>query len=174
VSTLVLPKPSLVALVGAAGSGKSTFAARWFAADDVLSSDAYRAMLTGDEADQRATKAAFSILHREVARRLVAGRSVVVDATNVERAARRALIARARTAGVPAVAIVFNLPPALVHERNRGRTGRVVDPSVVDRHLDRLARTLARHELVEEGFDDVVVLRSAADVDGTSVEWRSS
>ena len=172
-ATLVLRNPSLVTLVGAAGSGKSTFAARWFAAEDVLSSDAYRAMLTGDEADQRATKTAFSILHREVASRLAAGRPVVVDATNVERAARRALITRARAAGVPAVAIVFNLPPALVHERNRRRMGRVVDPSVVDRHLDRLARTLARHELVEEGFDDVVVLRSAADVDGTSVEWRS-
>jgi len=173
VATLVLPNPSLVALVGAAGSGKSTFAARWFAADVVLSSDAYRAILTGDESDQAATRTAFSILHREVARRLAAGRPVVVDATNVERAARRALIARARAAGVPAVAIVLNLPPTLVHERNRGRTGRVVDPAVVDRHLDRLARTIARHELAEEGFDDVVVLRSAADVDGASVEWRT-
>ena len=35
-----LPDPSLVVLIGASGSGKSTFAARHFAPDEVLSSDA--------------------------------------------------------------------------------------------------------------------------------------
>ena len=61
-ATVVLPDPSLVLLVGAAGSGKSTFAARHFGADEVLSSDAMRARLSGDEADQRVSRAAFAII----------------------------------------------------------------------------------------------------------------
>jgi len=50
-----LPEPCLVVLIGAAGSGKSTLAARLFAPDEVLSSDANRALLTGDAADQGVT-----------------------------------------------------------------------------------------------------------------------
>lgn len=163
---IAIPDPSLVVLVGPAGSGKSTFAARHFAPDDVLSSDAYRALLSGDEADQRRTRAAFSILHRETARRLAAGRLVVVDATNVEQHARRALVARANAAGIRAIAIVFALPPGVVQARNAARTERVVDSEVVDRHLDGLARTLGDGGIVGEGFAAVHVLRSALEVDG--------
>ena len=82
-------RPGLVVLIGAAGAGKTTLAARLFAADEVISSDELRARVSGNATDQRATRLAFAILHREVARRLAAGRLVVVDATSVERAARR-------------------------------------------------------------------------------------
>ena len=39
-----VPRLALVVLVGMSGSGKSTFAHRWFRATEVLSSDAFRAM----------------------------------------------------------------------------------------------------------------------------------
>jgi protein phosphatase len=169
VGTIAIPDPSLVVLVGAAGSGKTTFAARHFGGDEPLSSDAFRELLSGDAADQRRTRAAFSLLHREVVRRLAAGRLVVVDATNVERHARRALVTRARLAGVPAVAIVLALPASVVHERNAARSGRVVDPAVVDRHLEGLAATLAAGGINNDGFAVVHVFRSAAEVDGVTV-----
>ena len=162
-----LRDPTLVVLVGAAGSGKSTFAARWFAPSEILSSDAFREILTGDASDQRATKTAFSIIHREVTKRLAAKRTVVVDATNVEVAARRQLIARARFATVPAVAIVFALPRDVVLARNAARRGRVVDRAIVERHVERLEAALP--DLPNEGFDEVVVLRSAAGVDTTEI-----
>src|SRR5919197_5801069 len=103
-----IPDPSLVVLVGAAGSGKTTFAARWFAPEEVLSSDALREVVSGDAADQRATRSAFGILHRALTRRLAAGRLTVIDATNVQAYARRALLRRSALAGVPAVALVFD------------------------------------------------------------------
>jgi protein phosphatase len=159
--------PTLVVLVGAAGSGKSTFAARWFDPSEVLSSDAFREILSGDASDQRATKAAFSIIHREVTKRLAARRTVVVDATNVEASARRQLIARARFAGVPAVAIVFALPRDIVLARNAARPGRVVDPAIVERHLDRLETGLA--SLATEGFDLVAIVRTPDEVEAIEV-----
>ncbi len=97
---IVIPDPSLVILVGAAGSGKSTFATRHFRPSEILSSDAMRVLISGDEADQHATDAAFGRLHRELERRLQERLLTVVDATNVERRARRALLARAVAAGV--------------------------------------------------------------------------
>jgi predicted kinase len=172
VHTIALRDPSLVVLVGAAGAGKSTFAARNFDAEEVLSSDAFRALLSGDEADQGRTRAVFSILHREVARRLAAGRLVVVDATNVERHARRALVALAKAAGVPAIAIVLALPRDAVHARNAGRTRRVVDRAVVDRHLGRLALAIDNGGIAAEGFDEVHLLRSVAEVDDAVIKRR--
>jgi predicted kinase len=116
-----IPDPALVVLVGAAGAGKTTFAARHFAADEVLSSDGLREAISGDAADQRATGPAFAALHRALTRRLHAGRLTVVDATNVTPTARGALLRRAAAAGVPAFAIVLDMPPALVIARNASR-----------------------------------------------------
>jgi protein phosphatase len=152
-------------LVGAAGAGKSTLAARLFDPSEILSSDAYREALSGDAADQRVTRLAFTILHRELERRLAARRLVVVDATNVATAARRALLARAAAAGLPAIAIVLALPAAVVAARNAGRPGRVVDQGVVDRHLRRLATALATAHLDREGFTTVRLLITTAEVE---------
>ena len=164
---IVIPDPSLVILVGAAASGKSTFATRHFRPSEILSSDAMRALISGDEADQHATDAAFGRLHRELERRLQERLLTVVDATNVERRARRALLARAVAAGVPSLALVLDLRPAVVLARNAARTGRVVDEAVVQRHLLRLRSCLdgPGGGLRAEGFDQVVVLRDPREVD---------
>jgi protein phosphatase len=167
---VILPDPALVALVGAAGSGKSTMAARLFPPDEVLSSDFLRAAIAGDERDQRATRPAFAALHRALARRLASGRLTVVDATNVERHARRALLRRAAAAGVPAIAIVLDLPAPLVLARNAARPGRTVDPRIVRDHLELLRSALAGGDLATEGWSAVVRIRAATDLDDLSIE----
>jgi predicted kinase len=174
VTELVVPDPSLVVLIGAAGAGKSTFAARHFEPSEILSSDAYRALVSGDESDQRATRAAFGRLHRALEERLAGRLLTVVDATNVERSARRALLARAAGAGLPAVAIV--LAPATVLARNAGRTGRIVEEAVVQRHLARLRRTLddPRSYLRDEGFQQVVIVLDPVELDGLEIVRRST
>ena len=178
---LRLPEPCLVVLVGAAGAGKSTLAARLFSPDDVLSSDAHRAYVAGNEADQRATRTAFSILHRRLAQRLAEGRSAVVDATNVQAHARRSLLRRAAAHGVPAVAIVLDLAAVEVLGRNAARPGRRVPEAVVRRQLDDLARSIGEgangaaapmaRGLAAEGFAAVHVVRSSAELDALEVEW---
>jgi predicted kinase len=172
VSNLVLPDPSLVVLIGAAGSGKSTLAARLFAPDEILSSDALRATVSGNEADQRASAVAFRILHRTLERRLSRGELTVIDATNTKADHRRPLTARARATRTPTVAIVLDLPPTTVLAQNTARTERVVDPSIVHRHLAGVRRTVDDDALAAEGFDHVVLLRSTTDIADLRVERR--
>ena len=50
-----IPKLSLVVLIGASGSGKSTFARKHFLPTEVISSDACRAMVSDDENDKTVT-----------------------------------------------------------------------------------------------------------------------
>jgi protein phosphatase len=171
---IVIADPSLVVLVGAAGAGKSTFAARHFAEGEVLSSDRFRAIVSGDEADQSATRAAFGRLHRELARRLANRRLTVVDATSVEPSARRALLVRARAAGVPAVAIVLDLPPSVVLTRNAERRPRTVAEEIVLHHLERLRASVDGSDpaIHHEGFDTIVLLRDEAEADQVIVRRR--
>lgn len=170
-AAIAIPDPSLVVLVGAAGAGKTIFAARHFDPSEVLSSDAYRALIAGNEADQRATRAAFGRLHRDLDRRLGEGRLTVVDATNVERAARRALLARAQAARIPAVAIVLDLPADIILAQNAARSRRVVGETTVRRHLARL-RSIVNGPgagLRAEGFSQVVVLRDPVELETVRV-----
>ena len=156
-ASLIIPDPSLVLLVGAAGSGKSTLAARLFAPDEIVSSDALRAVVAGDEADQRASAVAFRILHRTLDRRLAAGLLTVVDATNTVAAHRSPITRRATTAGLPRVAIVLDLRPDVVHAQN-ARRNRIVVPDVIDRQLAGVRETVDRGRLQVEGYEPVVVL----------------
>jgi len=168
---LDVPDPSLIVLVGAAGSGKSTFVARHFAPDEILSSDAFRALVSGDPANQAATKPAFGALHRAVVARLRSGRLTVIDATNVQPHARRALVARAAEAGVPVVAIVLELPPDVVLARNarRGGAAAVPEPAVLAQ-LDALSATLAADPaLAWSGFTRVHHLRTPTQADAVVV-----
>lgn len=166
---LQLPDPCLVVLIGAAGSGKSTLAARLFAPDAILSSDDLRAVVAGDARDQRATRTAFAILHRQLERRLAEGRTTVVDATSVTPFARRGLLARAAAHAVPAVAIVLDLDPAIVLARNAARVDRVVPELVVRRHLAELRRSLRPGALLAEGFTAVHMLRTPDTVDALTI-----
>jgi len=158
-----------VVLVGAAGSGKSTLAARVFRPDEVLSSDAYRGLVSGDESNQAVTRVAFRLLHRDLHRRLAEGRTSVVDATNVTSFARRSLARVGATHRVPVVAIVLDLDRELVLARNATRPGNIVPVEAVERQLLDLARSFRRGDFEKEGFASTWHLRTAAEVDALGV-----
>src|ERR1700729_2119133 len=93
---LAIPELSLVVLIGVSGSGKSTFAREHFRATEVISSDFCRGLVSDDENDQAATYDAFAVLHFIAGRRLAQPRFTVVDATNVQREARKPLVELAK------------------------------------------------------------------------------
>src|SRR3954454_21484616 len=107
---ITIPELSIVALVGASGSGKSTFARKHFKPTEVLSSDFCRGLVADDENDQGASDDAFDVLHYIAGKRLARGNLVLVDATNVSREGRQPLVTLAKRYHVIPVAIVFDLP----------------------------------------------------------------
>ena len=159
---------SLVVLVGATGSGKSTFARRHFKPTEVISSDFCRGLVSDDENDQGATKDAFDVLHYIAGKRLAAGRRTVVDATSVQSDARRQLIDLAKQYDVLPIAIVLDVPEEVCAERNAARTDRADMPRrVIHRHTRELRRSL-RH-LEREGFRKVHILRGVDEVEHATV-----
>ncbi|MFF8016669.1 polynucleotide kinase-phosphatase [Streptomyces sp. NPDC007929] len=159
---------SLVVLVGATGSGKSTFARRHFKPTEVISSDFCRGLVSDDENDQAATRDAFDVLHYIAGKRLAAGRRTVVDATSVQSDARRQLIDLAKQYDVLPIAIVLDVPEEVCAERNAARTDRADMPRrVIHRHTRELRRSL-RH-LEREGFRKVHILRGVDEVENATI-----
>lgn len=165
---LTVPELSLVVLIGASGSGKSTFARRHFKPTEVLSSDFFRGLVADDESDQSATRDAFEVLLQVAEKRLAKRRLTVIDATNVQRDARRPLVALARKYHCLPVAIVLALDPRLSEERNRARSDRDFGRRVVRQQASQLRASL-RH-LQREGFRYVHVLRTPEEVESAGVE----
>ena len=164
---LNIPELSLVALVGASGSGKTTFGREHFGPYEVISSDFCRGLVADDENDNGATRDAFDVLHYIAGKRLDAGRLTVVDATNVQREARRSLVQLAREHDVLPVAIVLDLPEKVCVERTQARPDRDFGARVVRRQRDQLRRSL--RGLAKEGFRKVHVLSSVEEVAAATV-----
>ncbi|GHV64513.1 polynucleotide kinase-phosphatase [Spirochaetia bacterium] len=164
---LIIPELCVVALVGASGSGKSTFAKTHFKPTEVLSSDYFRGLVSDDETDQSATAAAFDSLYYIANKRLDAGKLTVIDATNVQKHARDAVIKLAREQNLLAAAIVLDMPEALCLERNQQRPDRNFGSHVVRGQIRELRRSIKT--LQKEGFRYVYVLSSPEDAAETEI-----
>lgn len=75
--TLYLP-------IGIPGSGKSTFGAKHFLPTEIVNADHYRGVLTDDESNQSASQKAFDLCKQITSYRLLGGRHVYYDATNLK------------------------------------------------------------------------------------------
>src|SRR5580704_6303696 len=170
-----IPELALVVLVGPSGSGKSTFARAHFKSTEIISSDFCRGLVSDDENSQAATNDAFEILHFIASKRLATGKLVVIDATNVQAEARKPIIALARQYHCIPVAIVFDLPEKLCHERNRNRPDRTFGPHVERQPLwNNLKSEHGPFDVIGDVhgcFDELVDLLTRL---GYSVENRSN
>jgi alkanesulfonate monooxygenase SsuD/methylene tetrahydromethanopterin reductase-like flavin-dependent oxidoreductase (luciferase family)/predicted kinase len=157
-----IPDPALVVLVGASGSGKSTWAAQRYLPREIVSSDQLRAVVGSGEHDLDASDDAFSLLDQIVAARTGRRLTTVVDTLGLSADRRAGYLALARQAGLPAVAVLCDTDPAVCRQRNRSRE-RSVPAAVLDEQLHRVREAAGR--LASEGWD--VVVRAAS---GQAVE----
>lgn len=160
-----VPDPALVVLVGASGSGKSTWASSRYRAAEVVSSDALREVVGSGEHDLDASVDAFALLEQVVAARLGRRLTTVVDTLGTDPARRRRWLAAAREAGLPAVAVVLDTPADVCRSRNAARA-RPVPARVLASQLASVAVTEGLLE--EEGWQVVRVTPDRAAQEGAA------
>ncbi|MDR1934668.1 MAG: polynucleotide kinase-phosphatase, partial [Candidatus Accumulibacter sp.] len=162
-----LPELAVVALVGASGSGKSSFARKHFKTTEILSSDFFRGLVSDDENNQLVSRSAFESLFYIAGKRLEIGKLTVIDATNVQKEAREDVLRLAREQDCHAVAIVLDMPERLCIERNARRADRNFGDHVVKRQSEQLRRSI-RH-LEKEGFRYVYVLNGEEEANAVEI-----
>ncbi|WP_241668391.1 LLM class flavin-dependent oxidoreductase [Pedococcus bigeumensis] len=139
-------------LVGPSGAGKSTWAAQHYRQQEVVSSDALRAVVGSGEFDLDASADAFALLHQVVAARSRRGLTVVVDTLGLDPDLRDRFREQARATGLPCVAVLFETNAAVCRARNSQRD-RPVPASVLTQQLATFERV--RTTIGEEGWDEV-------------------
>ncbi len=164
---LAVPDFSLIILIGASGAGKSSFAARHFRPQEVLSVDAYRGIVSDDEASLEANDDALALIHDITAKRLKRRKLVVVDAPNLRATEREALIDIANKYHAPPVAIVIDPGRDICQVQNASRTVRRVSDDELNRQLNVLGGSLS--QIDDEGFRVIHTLNSAKDILAASV-----
>jgi predicted kinase len=155
-----LPDPALVVLVGASGSGKSTWAQARYRAAEIVSSDDLRGVVGSGRHDLDASTEAFALLDLIVGGRVRRGLTTVVDTLGLDDVRRTGWLDLARVHGLPAVVVAFDADPELCRRRNARR-----DRPVPARVLTQQVRTFrsVRPVLAAEGWDRVLEV-AAADV----------
>jgi alkanesulfonate monooxygenase SsuD/methylene tetrahydromethanopterin reductase-like flavin-dependent oxidoreductase (luciferase family)/predicted kinase len=149
-----IPDPALVLLVGAAGSGKSTWAAARYRDVEVVSSDTLRAVVGSGTADLDSSTDAFVLLDQIVEGRTRRGLTVVIDSLGLDPARRRSWAEMGRGSDLPLIAVVFDTPATVCRARNASRD-RPVPAAVLSAQLRRMREVGA--ELEREGWDVRVV-----------------
>ncbi|GLT08423.1 polynucleotide kinase-phosphatase [Sulfitobacter porphyrae] len=162
-----IPDFALVVLIGATGSGKSSFARKHFLETEIVSSDACRAIVSDDETDHAATGDAFDLLNYTAAIRLKRRLMTVIDATSVKREDRAKLVQLARKYHALPVAMVLDIDPKICHERNQNRPNRDFGEHVARNHARSLRQGL--RGLQKEGFRQVQIMKSPEDVDALEI-----
>lgn len=163
-----IPELSLVILVGASSSGKSSFARKFFHPNEIVSSDHCRELVANDENALDANEETFDLLYHIVKLRLRRKMLTVVDATNVQPESRKGLIKLARDYHFMYQAIVLDMPLRTCQDRNVLRTDRNIPNTAIANQHHQLKRSIG-DLYKKEGFKQILVLKSPEEVEQLEV-----
>lgn len=149
--TIEVPELALVLLLGPASSEKSAFAARHFAPTEVLAAPYYQGLVADGDASPAAREAAEAVMRLVATSRLARARLTVVSLADAAAEERWHWLDLARRYYTPAVAVVFDLPPA-GGGAGRGRPG--------------------ERELAGDGYSVIYSVSSAAEAEAAVVIRR--
>jgi alkanesulfonate monooxygenase SsuD/methylene tetrahydromethanopterin reductase-like flavin-dependent oxidoreductase (luciferase family)/predicted kinase len=166
---VAVPDPALVVLIGAAGSGKSTWALDRYRRAEVVSSDDLRGIVGSGPADLDASADAFDLLERIVAARLSRGLTTVIDTLGLDVDRRTAWRDAARAAALPAVAVLLDTPADECRRRNAQRDRPVPATTLADQ-VRRVSRV--RADLEAEGWDAVEVVSGVGEGRGVAPDRK--
>jgi protein phosphatase len=163
-----VPELCLIVLIGATGSGKTSFARRYFSDDEMISIDACRLMTGHGNNNTDPDTEALALLHNIVRKRLALGKLTVVDADNTEAEARARLVSIARDFYVSRRAIVFELPKWMLMERSKARFDQSIPKDVMGKQFDQLH--FGNEVLQKQGFHKVHTLRQVEEIEQVIVK----
>jgi predicted kinase len=141
--------PDCIILIGLPGAGKSTFSRQRFPAYTHISKDSFPRHARDKQARQDAA----------IRAALAAGRSIVVDNTNVTTADRAAVISIAREFAARVIGYYVDSTTRDAVARNERREGRAKVPKVA---IFTSANKLTPPAL-SEGFDELYSVRATTD-----------
>jgi predicted kinase len=140
---LEVPPGTLIAMVGPAGAGKSTWLAAQAPPQAIISSDHLREVICDDPSVQEANADVFRLQHELAAARLRRGHTAILDATHLTGASHTAVRTLAAATGAPLYWLIYATTEATAYERNAGRSRRVPE-AIISRHWQQYVNTV-RH-----------------------------
>lgn len=139
-------------MIGVPGSGKSTIAkeiAEKYNAK-ILSSDKIREELFGSEDCQSKGWLVFSTLYSRAREYLMKNENIIIDATSINRKARKQIFSNLKDFDFEKIAIVKEVPIEVAKERNKSRD-RVVPDAVIENFYARYEKP------TKEEFDEIII-----------------
>lgn len=150
---------TLVILVGAPGSGKSTWRRKWHGA--YVNPDAIRREKFGVQYDRQVEPAVWKIAYAQLEKAMGEGLDVCFDATSLNPEARRPLIKMADRYGYKKKAVYFAVSLKTLLQRNEARPpGKILAAEIIAGLYMRL-----KAPEMEEGFTEIEVIKEE-DQDG--------
>jgi polynucleotide kinase-phosphatase len=166
-----IPKISVVMLMGVPGSGKSTFANKYFKQSEILSSDYFRELISDNKYNQTVSGKAFNTLYYVLERRLEVGKLSVIDATNLRKDDRKRILDIARHQNCGVTLIVFNTNKNVCIDRIKNRQNFYMTAEKFNRQYTNYK--MSTSQVKKEGFLDIHTL-TGDEVDNVEFERYST
>lgn len=148
-----LSQRTLILLSGPIGSGKSTFASKWFGTH-VLSADTIREMISGDAGNQDVSRAAFDILYTLVDTKMRYDFPVIIDNLNHIPRSRRDWFKLADKYGYKKVVIMFDHVDMNTCQHQNTQRSKTVNPDIVKKSVETFFANLKF--LADDNLDDLI------------------